>query len=67
MDKKLQLVEFISQDLVAYIMKDKKLSIEDSMKLFYNSEYFKLLTNYDTGLYLYGSLYNYERLKEELN
>jgi hypothetical protein len=67
MDKKATLVEFITQDIIAKITQEKELEIEQAMNEFYSSETFEKLQDYDTGLYLEGTDYIYDLLKDEIN
>ncbi len=60
------LIEFIMQDVVAYILEDKKTDIEEAMYIFYNSSIFRKLHDIETGLYLESSAYIYEILKDEI-
>ena len=64
--KREMLIEFIIQDVVAFIMDDKKMNIEEAMYLFYNSMIFEKLNDVETGLYLESSAYIYEILKDEV-
>lgn len=66
MSERQQCMEFITQDIVVYLMKDRKIEVEDAMLLFYNSEVFSKLHDENTGLYLESSLYVYDLLKNEL-
>ena len=61
------LVECITQDLIAYVMEDNNMSIEEAMDIVYNSKTFEKLNNLQTHLYYESSSYVYEMLKEELN
>ena len=66
MSERQQCMEFITQDIVVYLMKDRKIEVEDAMLLFYNSAVFSKLHDENTGLYLESSLYVYDLLKNEL-
>ena len=61
------LVECITQDLIAYVMEDNNIPIEEAMNIVYNSKTFEKLSNLQTHLYYESSSYVYEMLKEELN
>ena len=47
-------------------MKDRGLKVDDAINMFYNSVVFEKLYAEETGLYLEGSLYIYDLLKNEL-
>lgn len=66
MSKREQLMEYITQDIVVLLMNDRQLDIDEAMSVFYKSNVFEKLHNEDTGLYLEGSLYVYDLLKNEL-
>ena len=66
MSKQEILIEYIMQDIVAFLMEDKKIEIDTAMNIFYNSALFEKLLDVKTGLYLEGSAYIYEILKDEL-
>ena len=64
--KQKMMIEFTIQDLVKYIIDDRKCSIREAMALVYNSELFEKLLDVETGLYLESPLYVYDILKDEL-
>jgi len=66
MNNKEILVELITQELVWFIMTDRSLEIDKAMKVLYESDLFGKLQDTETGLYLEGSAYVYEILKDEL-
>ena len=66
MNKRDQLIEYITQDIIAFLVEDRRIDIAEAMKVFYNSETYEKLLDEDTGLYLEGSPYMYEILKDEL-
>ena len=66
MSKREQLMEYITQDIVVLLMKDRRLEVDEAINLFYNSVVFEKLYAEETGLYLEGSLYIYDLLKNEL-
>ena len=66
MSKREQLMEYITQDIIVLLMKERNLEVEDAMNLFYNTVVFEKLHNEETDLYLEGSLYVYDLLKNEL-
>ncbi len=65
MSKREALKELITQDLVAYIVQDNDISIIDAMTLLYKSKVYELIQDDETGLYLEGSAYIYDLLKNE--
>ena len=65
MSKREALKELITQDLVAYIVQDNDISIIDAMTLLYKSKVYELIQDDETGLYLEGSAYIYDMLKNE--
>ncbi len=60
------LIEGVTQDLIAYLVDDRKVDIEEAMNMVYNSITYEKLTNSGTGLYRESSAYVYELLKDEL-
>lgn len=66
MTKREQLIEYIVQDIILYIVEDEKVDYEIAMKEFYLSHTFEHLQDQDTGLYLQGSAYIYDMYKEEI-
>lgn len=67
MDKRELLIEYIIQDIVAFIVSDKNIEIDTAMKIFYSSNIFEKLQDTKTGLYLESSAYIYEIFKDELS
>ncbi|MCD8345450.1 MAG: hypothetical protein LUC38_05770 [Oscillospiraceae bacterium] len=61
-----EMIEYTTQDIVEYIMKDNKLSMSEAMDGFYPSRTFSELADVRTGLYLQGSAHVYERYKAEI-
>lgn len=61
------LKEYVTQDLVAYLVQDRGIEIVDAMTLIYDSKVFELLQDAETGLYAEGSAYVYDLLKNELS
>ena len=59
-------MEAITQEIVGFLMVDNNLELETAMNLFYSSQLFDKLHEKETGLYLEGSAYVYELLKDEL-
>ncbi len=55
MTKADMLIEYITRDLVARIMEDEKLGMNEAMERFYTSQTFLKLADQETGLYLDSS------------
>lgn len=66
MNKHIQLVEFIIQDLICLIVEKDKIEFDQAMRYFYASETFEKLQDFETGLYIESSSYIYELYQEEL-
>ena len=60
------LIEGVTQDLIAYLMDDRKIDIDVAMYMVYHSITYEKLVNSDTGLYRESSAYVYELLQDEL-
>jgi hypothetical protein len=52
MSKKEILIEYIIQDIVAFIVMDMNVELDEAMNIFYNSVLFEKLQDIETGLYL---------------
>lgn len=65
MSKQQMLMEYITQDVVAFIMDDAQLPLEAAMRAFYTSQTFLKLTDPETGLYLDSSAAVYELYRNE--
>lgn len=61
------LIDSIIADLAFYLVQDDGMTVNDALNTVYNSDYYLLLNNLDTGLYLRGSLNNYHYLRRELD
>ena len=61
-----EMLEYTTQDLIAFLMEDLDLSMEAAMDCVYSSDVFTKLSDPMTGLYLQGSAYVYDLLKQEL-
>ncbi|MBP3776641.1 MAG: hypothetical protein J6I37_06615 [Prevotella sp.] len=61
------LVDSIIADLVLYLVEDDGMTVNSALDTVYNSDYYNLLNNLDTELYLRGSLNNYHYLRRELD
>ena len=59
------LIEYIVSDIIGYIMEDNDIKMSDAMAILYGSTFFEKLCDVETGLYLDGSAYLYELLREE--
>ncbi|WP_407441983.1 hypothetical protein [Fibrobacter sp.] len=66
MSKQKMLAEFITGDIISYIMEDQNLPLIEAMRRFYASETFAKLVDSETGLYLESSPYVYDIFKAEL-
>ena len=60
------LIDGITSDLALYLVEDEGMTANEALNTIYNSEYYNLLNNIDTELYLRGSLNNYHYLRREL-
>ena len=65
MSKQDQLIEYITSDIIAYIMEDSKATMTEAMQSLYCSETFAKLNDIETGLYLESSPYVYDIYKTE--
>lgn len=65
MTKEMQLVEYLTQDVIAYIVEEEKNDMASAMHLFYLSETYEKLNDKETGLYLESSAYVYDLFKNE--
>jgi predicted transcriptional regulator len=59
------LKEFLIADVVTFIMEDTRVSADEAMARFYNSQVFERLEDAGTGLYRESSAYVYELYKDE--
>jgi len=66
MNKVETLAEAITQEIIGFLMIDNNLELDEAMNLLYSSDLFDKLQDIKTGLYLEGSAYVYELLKDEL-
>jgi len=60
------LIEGVTQDVIAYIVEDEGVPIEQAMSILYNSQVFTKLSDRETGLYRESSAYVAGLLKDEL-
>ena len=65
MSKQEQLIEYITSDLVSFIMEDSKISLNEALQQLYTSQTFAKLNDVETGLYLESPLYVYDIYKTE--
>ena len=61
------LIDRIIADLALYLVQDDGVSVNEALGTVYDSEYYNLLNDLDTELYLRGSLNNYHCLRRELD
>ncbi|MDR1512047.1 MAG: hypothetical protein LBS56_00990 [Propionibacteriaceae bacterium] len=66
MGKPEALIEAVAQDLAAFQMADEGVSLGEALDRLYESVTFDKLSDPETGLYLNGSAYVYELLRDEL-
>ena len=50
-DKIKLMIELVTTDVISAIMEENILSLQEAMKIFYNSEVFERLCDPETGLY----------------
>ena len=60
-------MDCIIADLALFLVEDDGMTVNDALNTIYNSDYYNLLNNLDTDLYLRGSLNNYHYLRRELD
>ena len=61
------LIDGITSDLALYLVEDEGMTVDEALNTVYNSEYYQLLSDTGTELYLRGSLNNYHYLRRELD
>ncbi len=61
-----EMIEYTTQEVIAYLIEDNGITMEQAMEQFYMSNVFEKLSDIETGLYLEGSMYIYEMLKKEI-
>jgi len=66
MDVVKALIEGVTQDMIAYLVEDRNVSIEQAMDTVYNSTLFDRLSDPETSLYRESSAYVYSLLQDEL-
>ena len=65
MSKQEQLIEYITSDIVSFIMEEKNISMIEAMQKLYSSETFSKLNDIETGLYVESQTYVYDIYKTE--
>ena len=66
MSKKELLVEYITQDIIIYLVEEFSLEIKEAIGKLYSSVTYEKLIDYETGLYLESSGFVYDILKSEI-
>jgi len=64
-DKKTIMIELVTADVVSAIISEADVSVQEAMKMFYNSEVFNSLCDTETGLYRESGGYVYELYKNQ--
>ena len=59
------MMNYVTTEVILSIMEDTGLTIQEAMKIFYNSEVFDRLCDSETGLYRESGGYVYELYKDE--
>ena len=67
MDKVKALMEGVTQDVIAYLVEDDDISIQQAMDIFYNSVTMEKLYDSETGLYRESSAYVLGLLRDEID
>ena len=65
MSKADQLIEYTTQDIIAYIVEDTGIDLPDAMHRFYTSKTYEKLMDKETGLYLESPAYVYSLFVDE--
>lgn len=65
MSKQEQLAEYITQDIIGYIMEAENVDLATAMHRFYTSATYEKLTDFDTVLYRESSAYVYSIYMDE--
>ena len=65
MSKTDQLIEYITSDIISYIMEDSNLPMLEAMQQLYTSQTYAKLNDLETGLYRESSPYVYDIFKTE--
>ena len=67
MSKQEQLIEYTIQDIVQFIVEDRKIDFDQAMHMFYDSHTFDKLQDLTTGLYTESPAYVYGIFQDEQN
>lgn len=59
-------MEYITQDIIAYIVEEEQIEFDEAMQRFYTSITYEKLLDEETGLYLEGSAFVYDIYRDEL-
>ena len=59
-------IECLTNELVAMLMEERGLTMEQAMDIIYNSHTFEKVERTSTGLFYQGSVYVMDMLREEL-
>ena len=65
MSKQEQLIEYITSDIILFIMAEKNISMIEAMHSLYSSDTFLKLNDIETGLYIESPTYVYDIYKTE--
>ncbi len=66
MTRQEQLIEYITQDILAYLMEEYDIDWPEAMRIFYSSKTYEKLYDVETGLYIESSAYIFNILTDEL-
>lgn len=58
--------DLIISDIITFLVTEQQMSFDNAMSTVYNSVFYKLLQDTETGLYFQSADYNYELLEREL-
>ncbi len=64
---KKSMLKYRISDVVEMIAEELKVDSIEAMNMFYNSEVFEKLTDFETGLYSESSAYVFDLYRDELN
>ena len=59
-------IEYLTQELIAMLMEDRGMTLEQAMDVVYRSHTFEKIENANTGLFYQGPVYVMDMLEEEL-
>ena len=60
-------MEYITQDIIEFIVQDFSVEYDEAMRLFYQSAVFEKLRDPETSLYLESPTYVYNLFQDEMN